>query len=197
MNTTKMISEIKSTCATLEAEKSTLIARVKELDDRITGYRMAIDALELTLQRKQTEPASACDVSPVADPVQEKSPEKYGANTNVTLNGKTQTIKQWAKDLNMTVGGIMYRLKKGWPVEDAIGCQKAPGVTVIPRKPYQKAARKVFKCDMFGNPIRQYTGIADAAKDLRMSETTVQKIIEHVSKSDQLKAHEYYLTYSK
>lgn len=205
MNTLKMISEIKSTCATLNTERADLASRIEEIDDLLTGYRMAIDALELTMNTrtqnvvKNPEPVAELPRIATVTPEIPKAitkPEKYGNATVLEHNGVSKTIKEWAKDIGMTPSGIVYRLNAGWKVEDALTHAAQPGVSTVPRKPKVIAARKVCKCNALGDPIRQYVNVAAAASDLRMSETTVQKIIEHVSKSDQLKAHDYYLTYA-
>ena len=176
-----MIAEIKSTCATLESEKKELVARVAELDDRLTGYRMAIDALELTL--KSFAPANN---DAQAAPVVVDLPKTARKDTKtLTLNGKTQTFKQWADELHMTVAGIKYRIKAGWSVEDALTRESKPGVVVLRKKPRKSASKKVFKYDSMNNPVRQYISLSDAARDLHMSETVVQKIIEHIPKGEQ------------
>ena len=192
MNTVKMIAELKMTCANLEADKKELMARVKELDDNLTGYRMAIDALELTLKAKE-------DASPENDaPKIAELPMTARKDTKMlTYNGKTQTIRQWAEELHMTVSGINYRIRTGWSIEDALTRNPNPGSVVLRKKPAKSAAKKVFKYDRMNNPLRQYMSLADAARDLHMSESTVQKIVEHVPKSEQLKSHDYYLDYAK
>lgn len=192
MNTMKMIAELKATCATLEADRNELVARVKKLDDNLAGYRMAIDALELTLNANGSAPSE--------DPTPEivKLPETARKDTKtLTYNGKTQTIRQWAEELHMTVAGINYRIRSGWSIKDVLTREPNPGAVVLRKKPKKNAAKKVFKYDRMNNPIRQYMSIAEAAHDLHMSETTVQKIVEHVPKGEQLKSHDYYLDYAK
>lgn len=189
MNTLKMVSEIKLTCSALETEKAELVARVKEIDDRITAYRMAIDSLELTL--KPEEPAPVAETPVVPLPVKARKDTKM-----LTYNGKTQSINQWAEELGMTVGGIRYRLRNGWSIRDTLSQRPNAGKSAG-GKTRSKAAQRVFKYDALGNSIRQYMSLSDAAKELHMSEVTVRKIIEHVSKTDQLKSHDYYLAYAK
>jgi hypothetical protein len=38
----------------------------------------------------------------------------------LTLNGETLTIPQWAKRLNLTANTIRYRIRTGWPLEQAL-----------------------------------------------------------------------------
>ncbi len=206
MNTMKMIAELKMTCSTIEAEKNELVARVKELDDNLTGYRMAIDALELTLQKKSKDVVSqsavpvVATVNPAPDAriIAPKNP--HGGKHNMKMieyNGKKQSVNDWAKELGMTSGGLNYRLTHGWSLADALSNPKHPGNTGPKAHANKNAARKVFKYDAMNNPIRQYMSLSAAAADLRMSETTIQKTIEHVSKGEQLKAHNWYLAYAK
>ena len=192
MNTMRMIAELKTTCGTIESEKKELVSRVKELDDRLTGYRMAIDALELTITKEhKTQIVEA----PVAAPKQKKA--KRGAKI-YECNGKSQTLEDWAKELNMSKAALKYRMSHGWSLTDVLTKPKAPGAGKRrSRKSVPTAARRVFKYDQMNNPVRQYVNIADAARDLRLSESTVQKIIEHVPKGEQLKAHNWYLDYAK
>lgn len=191
MNTLKMIAELKITCAALESDKKELLARVKELDDNLTGYHMAIDALELTLKTKDSPDAQpAAQVAPL--PITARKDTKM-----LTFNGKTQSIRQWADDLNMSVAGIQYRLRAGWSVADALSRNPDSGRKVLRKKPRKSAAMRVFKYDSRGNTIRQYVSISDAAKDLHMSDSTLQKIIDNVPKDEQLKSHDYYLGYAK
>lgn len=51
----------------------------------------------------------------------------------LTLNGKTQTITEWAKDLNMTAPGLRYRLKR-WPLEESLSLNKMMAVSLESRK---------------------------------------------------------------
>lgn len=43
-----------------------------------------------------------------------------GNNKNLTYNGKTQTMSQWAREFNMSISTLYYRIKHGWSVEDAL-----------------------------------------------------------------------------
>jgi hypothetical protein len=41
-------------------------------------------------------------------------------NRHLTLNGRTQTMVEWARELSMDVRTLHTRLKKGWTVERAL-----------------------------------------------------------------------------
>lgn len=38
-------------------------------------------------------------------------------NHKLTLNGKTQSLPEWAEELGLTYGGLYDRLYRGWPIE--------------------------------------------------------------------------------
>jgi hypothetical protein len=38
----------------------------------------------------------------------------------ITLNDETLTVPQWAQRLNISVPALRYRLKAGWPLQDAL-----------------------------------------------------------------------------
>lgn len=50
----------------------------------------------------------------------------------LTLNGKTQTITEWAKELNMAAPSLRYRLAK-WPLEKALSLNKMEGISLESR----------------------------------------------------------------
>lgn len=188
MNTLKMITEIKSTCANLESEKNALMTRVREIDDRLTAYKMAIDSLELTLPDNHVTVDQSND-KPIAE-----IPEKFGRRTMLEHNGKSKTLSEWAQDLNMTPDGILYRLNHGWSVNDALTFNRQPGKSN--RKKELSKAKKVFAYDEHGNVVRQYVGVGDASRDLNLPASTVEKIISQMSKDDQLRVRNYYLAYA-
>lgn len=193
MNTLKMIAEIKSTCQNLSAEKNELVARVKEIDDRLTAYRMAVESLELTVaDRKLQEmaPAQAETAAP-ATHVRCRKDSRL-----IEYNGKTQSVAQWAEELGIAAGTLRYRLRNGWSVEQTLSLPLAPGFCVKKRPKKPRVVKKVFAFDAMGNTVRQYVGVSAAAKDLKLPESTVRKILDNVSKEDQLKSHDYYLAYA-
>ena len=136
MNIKKMVAEIMSACNTLETEKAELLSRVQVIDDRLTAYHMAIDSLNLAGPADEHKPV-AKDTKPVEVPV------RIGRRTVLTLNEKSQTLAQWAKDLRMSPDGIMYRLNHGWSVADALSKDKM--CYKVPQKP-----QKVFAYDKLG-----------------------------------------------
>lgn len=42
------------------------------------------------------------------------------SNTFLTVNGKTKTLLEWARSLNLTHSSIQGRLKRGWDLEKAL-----------------------------------------------------------------------------
>ena len=184
MNTLKMIAEIKATCATLEAEKAELMTRVKAIDDNLTGFRMAIDSLEMTMP-KNVEPEK---------PVVDSQDATYGKNTIVEMRGKKQTLTEWAHECGMTYAGLYYRLTHGWSMHDAISKGRQQGVNGAKKK---NVAKKVFAYDAHDNTVRQYQTLSAASKDLKLPETTIKSTIANVSKEDQLKSRGYYLAFAK
>ena len=41
-------------------------------------------------------------------------------NHRVTLNGVTKTVEQWSAETGIKANTIIYRLRRGWPVERAL-----------------------------------------------------------------------------
>lgn len=39
----------------------------------------------------------------------------------ITFNGKTQNLTQWAKEYSITRDCLKQRIKRGWPIERALG----------------------------------------------------------------------------
>ena len=187
MNTLKMIAEIKTTCGTLEAERNELMTRVKAIDDRLTGFRMAIESLEMTIGTEKKAESSAPAVTPA---VKEKKLGNNGREwKTLEFNGERKTIREWSKALGISEKTIYYRLNKGWPVKDVLGGK-------FSRKKTKKAT-KIFAYDANGNTVRQYVNLSAAARDLKLPESTVKATIVNVSKADQLKSRGYYLAYTK
>lgn len=186
MDTQKMIAEIKSHCSVLERRRDELTAKIKAVDDKLTGYRMAIDALELTVTGETVQ-----ESKPAGKVHQKGSASDYSRNMVVEINGKKQTLGDWAAECGMTYAGLYYRLRHGWSLTDALSTTKQPGKT---KK--KKPARKVFIYDARDNVIGQHMTVLAAAKELRLPESTVKSILDNVSKADQLKSHNYYIAYA-
>ena len=51
-------------------------------------------------------------------------------NHFVTFNGKTQTISQWSEKLGIPYHRLKDRLRKGWPIEEALGFVKHDNKTL-------------------------------------------------------------------
>ena len=41
-------------------------------------------------------------------------------NLILTIDGKTQSLPEWAEELGLSYNGIYYRLRKGWPIEKVL-----------------------------------------------------------------------------
>ena len=170
----KMVSEIKTTCAGLEKKKAELLNRIKEIDDKLSYYNMAIQGLEKTITDEERSEKRTWSRKPVM----------------LEYNGVCQSMTAWAKQLGVSHTTIRLRLKSGMPINKVLSPERGK------RKPKAKAKpSKVFAYDAHDNIIRQFVGIGDASRSLNMPESTVQKIIEKMSKEDQLRVRDYYLAY--
>lgn len=49
---------------------------------------------------------------------------RYGYNTQLTYNGRTKRLIEWAAELNMTPRALYARLSRGWPVHKVLGTAK-------------------------------------------------------------------------
>jgi predicted transcriptional regulator len=43
---------------------------------------------------------------------------------NVTHNGKSQSVKEWAVEIGIDYQTLMYRIKRGWPMQRAMSPSK-------------------------------------------------------------------------
>ena len=41
-------------------------------------------------------------------------------NHKLTLNGRTQSLPEWAEEIGLTYGGLYDRLRRGWPIEKVL-----------------------------------------------------------------------------
>ena len=191
MDTLKMVAEIKNTCEKLETKKADLIARVKQIDDDLAAYHMAIESLEMTVRQ-------TVYVAQEAEPEVKPEPVKlnHGPRKDAELlefNGEKKTYQEWSEIYGINRCTIIYRIKHGWSAEDAL---TKPANTKMHPKKKQPKSHKVFMYDSHGNIIRQYVGTGDAARDLNLPATTIEKIIAKMSKDDQLRVRNYYLAYA-
>ena len=184
MNTKRMISDIKIAIEELMTEKTSLLDKIKLIDDNITAYRMAAESLELTLEQKS---------APVAEKTAEKASERtnYKNSTMIEYAGRTQKLSAWAKEFNLNPDAVSYRLNAGWSVEDALTKPKAQGKSIKNRHP-----KKVFAYDPHGNVIRQYTNVGDAARDLKMTKIVIEKMLNDIPIADQIASKNFYLAYA-
>ena len=186
MNTKKMIADIRITIEALESEKNDLLAHVKAIDDDLTAYRMAVDALELTRQQVTKIVKEAKEKTESASPQKQRQHKRM-----IEYKGKNQSISAWAREVGISPKLLSYRINSGWPINEAL----RPIGQYNRKKEHQKI-RKVFSYDGHGNVLRQYNGIGDASRDLNLPKETIEKILNNVPKDDQLRARNYYLAYA-
>lgn len=65
---------------------------------------------------------SACNAARAGKKAQITKRER----NELTLNGKTQTIPEWAAELQLNPGNLRWRLNNGWPVGVALTTPKSP-----------------------------------------------------------------------
>jgi len=115
-------------------------------------------------------------------------------NGMLEYNGIKKPIKAWAKQVGIKEKSLRTRLYNGWTVEKALTTPVDSSKNWYAKKKAQ--AGKVFMYDSIGNVLRQFVGIGDAARSLNLPVTTIRKIIENVSKEDQIRCRNYYLAYA-
>jgi len=93
----------------------------------------------------------------------------------------------------MTPATLHNRLYRGLSVEEALLTPLDTRGRGNTRGKKQQIRGKIFMYDAHGGVIRQYTNIADASSDLKISKEVVEKIIRNVSIKDQLASRNYYL----
>jgi len=108
-------------------------------------------------------------------------------------NGIKKTVAEWAKQFGMTPATLHNRLYRGLSVEEALLTPLDTRGRGNTRGKKQQIRGKIFMYDAHGGVIRQYTNIADASSDLKISKEVVEKIIRNVSIKDQLASRNYYL----
>lgn len=71
-------------------------------------------------------------------------------NRLLTYGGKTQTVPQWARDLNIKQGTIAVRLMRGLPIETVLSVEKLPSYTektrVAVSKHFAEKREKMTHC---------------------------------------------------
>lgn len=45
-------------------------------------------------------------------------------NRPITMNGETKNLIEWCNDIGMSAGGVLDRVKRGWPIEEALTHKK-------------------------------------------------------------------------
>ena len=78
-----------------------------------SGYRE-----ELTIERKDNDGPYCpenCTWATVKEQLNHTSRNRF-----VTVGGITKTVSQWAEETGLTTGIVFGRLKRGWPIEEAV-----------------------------------------------------------------------------
>lgn len=192
MDTLKMVEEIKTACTALENEKSKLTARVKQIDDDLTAYRMAMESLELTVRQTNKLPVLT---TIEAKPKKHRKYKTKRTATRLEFNGKSKTVAQWAKETGIGEYTIRYRMKNGWSIADTLTKPVNPVASEAGKRNQRAQPKKVFAYDSHENVIRQFVGVGDASRELKLPVETIEKLIECVSKEDQIRCRNYYLAY--
>lgn len=177
-----MMKELKSTCSSMEKQKKDLLKQVQSIDEKLTYYKAALDNLI----------KAGCEDTSKAE---SKQTSKHGNAVMYTHNGMTKSLTGWSKQTGINVKTLWYRLNKGWSLDKTLN---TPTGNYGRHTPKNKRAQphKVFAYDKHGNVIRQYVGVGDASRSLNMPVTTIEKLIDNVSKEDQLRVRNYYLAYA-
>lgn len=240
MDTLKMIEEINATCIAMETEKTELLRQISVIDDRMTFFKMAVEALEQAGADKKAEPVA----EPPKQEVQASAPVRHGGKVarKIAFNGEEKTIEEWARTIGISKKSLASRLRNGWPLEKALTTGSTDPKTKMRMLEYNDITKslpewarqfgmtpqtlrnrlnrgmsveeallkpldgrgtahkekkpirgKIFMYDPYGNIIRQYVGIGDAANDLHVSPDVVEKIIRNVSVKDQIASRNFYL----
>lgn len=153
MDTLKMVAEIKSERAKLEAKKASLLNRVAEIDEKLSYYSMAIDSLAQTINQEGT-----------ADPATVK---KSKPAIMYEYNGVKQSLADWSKQSGINIKTLWYRLNKGWTLEKAIS-EPARNFGKHVKQAKKAKPSKVFAYDCHDNVLRQYVGVCEASRALNL-----------------------------
>lgn len=58
------------------------------------------------------------------------------ATTFIEIDGRTQTVRQWAEQTGVAIGTIRIRLRRGWLARQAVGLRPGPGNRPGPKTRY-------------------------------------------------------------
>ena len=177
-----MMKELKSTCSSMEKQKKDLLKQVQSIDEKLTCYKAALDNLI----------KAGCTM----DQDDKQAPKTHSTRAVMyTHNGVTKSLTGWSKQTGINVKTLWYRLNKGWSLDKTLNTP-AGNYGRHTQKNQRARPHKVFAYDMHGNVVRQFVGVGDASRSLNMPVTTIEKLIEHVPKEDQLRVRQYYLAYA-
>lgn len=184
MNTKRMIADISNAIEELVSEKTSLLDRIKAIDDNITAYRMAVESLELTIAKKLEPDAEKPEETPPVD-------DRFTRKTIVEFAGRKQRLSAWAKEFHIHPDTLKYRMNMGMEIKTALSADVHLGKRLSKAVP-----KKVFAYDPRGNVIRQYVNIGDAARDLKLDRTVIEKMLNDISIADQIASRNFYIAYA-
>ncbi|MCM5682497.1 hypothetical protein M8A51_23455 [Schlegelella sp. S2-27] len=58
---------------------------------------------------------------------QQEQVENTTVARHITINGRTQTLSAWAREMGLTAGQVCQRERSGWSIEEAILTPSVPG----------------------------------------------------------------------
>jgi len=73
-----------------------------------------------------------------------------GIALQITHDGQTRNLREWCERLHLSQTTVSYRIRAGWPVEQALGLEPHMGnwkrrVKPAPPRPRPMAPRSVFE----------------------------------------------------
>lgn len=79
----------------------------------------------LTLERKDNDGPYSKDNCRWATPLEQCQNRRN--TVLLSYEGKTQSMAAWAREVGLKRGTLFWRLKQGWPVEQALAVESGPG----------------------------------------------------------------------
>ena len=90
-------------------------------------------------------------------------------NRNVTANGQTKTMTEWARDLGCSPAAILYRIKNGMSEQDAV-------TFPIPKRPNSRLSEEDVRLIRSSYPVKTLQMLAD---EIGVSKKTVMNVVHN------------------